>query len=201
MWLDGIIVPRGDSETHRKKLLTMLEKLQEAAYRASEKKSEFSSQKQLGWDTKQPNTEQNRTKIKAILQLKPPTSSRQLKSFLGGTQYIARFLPKLSGKTDRMRQALKKKSDWNWTKGEEEDSTAIKKMMTEIPCLAHFVRERDNIVTTDASRTGLGITLWQRQNDDTTRPIAPIAFASRYLNDAEKNYLIGESELLAKVWG
>ena len=52
-------------------------------------------------------------------------------------------------------------------------------------------------MSTDASRTGLGIALWEKQNDDANRPIA---FASRYLNDAEKDYSIGERELLAVVW-
>ena len=71
-------------------------------------------------------------------------------------------------------------------------------MLTEEPCLAHYAKYRENIVTTDASKTGLGITLWQKQSDG---EITPIAFGSRYLNDSEKNYSIGELELLAVVWG
>ena len=54
------------------------------------------------------------------------------------------------------------------------------------------------MVTTDASKTGLGITLWQKQDNGEMKPIA---FGSRYLNDTEKNYSIGELELLAVVWG
>ena len=71
-------------------------------------------------------------------------------------------------------------------------------MLTEEPCLAHYAKDRDNIVTTDASKTGLGITLWQKQSDE---EIKTIAFGSRYLNDSEKNYSIEELELLAVAWG
>ena len=71
-------------------------------------------------------------------------------------------------------------------------------MLTEDPCLAHYAKDRENIVTTDASKTGPGITLWQKHSDG---EIKPIAFGSRYLNDSEKNYSIGELELLAVVWG
>ena len=71
-------------------------------------------------------------------------------------------------------------------------------MLTEKPCLAHYAKDKDNMVTTDASKTGLGITLWQKQDDG---QLKPIAFGSRYLNDTEKNYSIGELELLAVVWG
>ena len=71
-------------------------------------------------------------------------------------------------------------------------------MLTEGPCLAHYAKDKENILTTDASTTGLGITLWQKQHDGNTKPIA---FGSRYLNDTEKKYSIGELELLAVVWG
>ena len=74
----------------------------------------------------------------------------------------------------------------------------IKKMLTEEPALAHYAKDKDIIVTTDASKTGLGITLWQKQADG---ELKPIAFGSRFLNDSEKNYSIGEFELLAVVWG
>ena len=50
----------------------------------------------------------------------------------------------------------------------------------------------------DASTTELGIKLWQKQDNRNTKPIA---YGSRYLNDTEKKYAIGEPELLAVVWG
>ena len=71
-------------------------------------------------------------------------------------------------------------------------------MIIEKPALAHYKKDKDNIVTTDASKTGLGITLWQKQADG---ELKPIAFSSRFLNDSETKYSIGELELLAVVWG
>ena len=56
-------------------------------------------------------------------------------------------------------------------------------MLTEEPCLAHYAKDRENIVTTDASKTGLGVTLWQKQSDEENKSIA---FGSRYLTDSEK---------------
>ena len=66
------------------------------------------------------------------------------------------------------------------------------------PCLAHKNGSKANIVTTDACNTGSGIALWQRQNNG---EIKLIAFASRYLNNAEKKVSLAELELLAVVWG
>ena len=143
---------------------------------------------------KKPNDE----KVEAILKLKPPENTKDLKSFLGAIQYMAKFLPKLSEQTDRLRKLLKKNEPWIWGPEQETDFNRIKQMLTEGPCLAHYAKDKDNMVTTDASKTGLGITLWQKQDDGN---IKPIAYGSRYLNDTEKNYSIGELELLAVVWG
>ena len=61
-----------------------------------------------------------------------------------------------------------------------------------------FTETRENIITTDASKHGLGAILWQTQPDGIRKPIQ---YASRYLNDAEKRYSTNELELLAVVWG
>ena len=71
-------------------------------------------------------------------------------------------------------------------------------MFTEGPCLAHYAKDKNKTVTTNASTTGLGIPLWQKQDDGNTKPIA---YGSRYLNETEKKYSIGDLELLAVVWG
>ena len=68
-------------------------------------------------------------------------------------------------------------------KQQDEYSNNIKKMLTKEPCLAHYAKDRGNIVTTNASKTGLEITLWQKQSDG---EIKPVEFGSRYLNDSEK---------------
>ena len=88
---------------------------------------------------------------------------------------------------------MRKKTDWKNTEREQEDCNEIKILISEIPGLAHFNRDWDNIVT-----TGLGISWWQKQTDNTFRPIA---VAIRFLNDAEKIYSIGELEVLAVVRG
>ena len=62
-----------------------------------------------------------------------------------------------------MTQLSWKESEWKWTIKEEEDFNEMKTMITEKPSLAHFARDQDNIVKTNGSRTGVGITLWQSQ--------------------------------------
>ena len=98
---------------------------------------------------------------------------------------------------DRTRKLLKKNEPWIWEEEQEKDFKQMKEMLTDKPCLAHYAKHKCNMVTTDASKTGLGITLWQKQNNG---KIKPMAFGSIYLNNIEKNYSIDELELLAVVW-
>ena len=132
------------------------------------------------------------------MKLKPPENTKDLKSFLGAMHYIAKFLPKFLEQTDRLRKLIKKNVTLKWGPEQETDFNWIKQMLTEVPCLAHYGIEKDIIVTTNASTTGLGMPLWETQDDGNTEPVA---YGTRYLNETEKNYSIGDLELLAVVWG
>ena len=67
---------------------------------------------------------------------------------------MAKFLPKLSEQTDRLRKLLKKNEPWMWGEEQQKDFGKTKQMLTEGPCLAHYAKDKDNIVTTAASTTG-----------------------------------------------
>ena len=123
-------------------------------------------------------------KTEAINKLNPPTNTKTLKSFLGAIQYFAKFIPNLSEKTDNLRQLLKKGTKWEWTEERNTDFNNIMRELTSQPCLTQYNGNKENIVTTDACGTGLGIALLQKQ---TNGDLKPKAFASCYLNDAETN--------------
>ena len=76
---------------------------------------------------------------------------------------------------------------WEWTTDRNSDFIKIKQELTSLPCLAHYNGSKEIIVTTDACKTGLEIALWQKQGNG---ELKLIAFASRYLNDVEKNILL-----------
>ena len=111
VWLDDIIcVTNGTIEEHDRELREILTKLQEAGYRASERKTEL-FKKELTWLGYLINKERVKPikdKTEAITKLKAPTNTKELKSFLGSIQHSSKFLNNLSKKNDRMRKLLKK---------------------------------------------------------------------------------------------
>ena len=142
-WLDDIIVvTSGNKQDHEKKLFDVLNKLEKAGYRASKRKSEFfmKQTKWLGHEIDENGIKPNEEKVEAILKLNPPENTKELKYFLGAIQYMAKYLPKLSERTDRLRKLLKKNESWNWGTEQEEDFGKTKQMLTEGPCLAHYAK-------------------------------------------------------------
>ena len=200
-WLDDIlVVTKGTKEQHKRELIDVLTKLENAGYRLSENKTEFfkSEIEWVGHKTDQNGIRPLQDKLKAIQELKEPKNEKELKSFLGAIQYLSKYIENLSAQTDLLRQLLKKNNEWSWTPEHSEAFTQLKNKITEIPCLAHYSSNLPNTITTDASTKGLGATLWQEQHNG---ELKPIAFASRFLSDTEKKYAINELELLAVVWG
>ena len=142
--------------------------------------------KWLGHKIDENDIKSNQEKVETIVKLKPPENTKELRSFLGAIQYMAKLLPKVSELRDRLRKLLKKDEPWKWGPENETEFDRIIQMLTEGPCLARYAKENDNMVTIDAFKTGLWIILWQKQNDGS---IKPIAYSSRYLNDTEnKNF-------------
>ena len=199
-WLDDIIVvTKGSEEQHKKELADILTTLENAGYRLSEGKSEFykTEIEWIGHKIDQNGIRPLQHKLLARKNLKHPNNEKELKSFLGAIQYLSKYIDNLSAQTDSLRQLLKKDTEWLWTEHTRAFEN-LKQKITEIPCLAHYNSDYQNVVTTDASTKGLGATLWQEQPDG---KLKPIGFASRFLSDTEKKYAINELELLAVVWG
>ena len=80
--------------------------------------------------------------------------------------------------------------------GEQEEAfEELKKRFTTAPILSHFYPGRKRVVEADARDFALGCILSQYQG----RRLHPVAFHSRKLNSAERNYEIHDKELLAII--
>lgn len=87
---------------------------------------------------------------------------------------------------------------WRWTAVEQGAFSRSKEMLASARVLAHYDPSRPTVLVTDASPHGLGVVLAQREASGEERPIA---FASRSLTAAEKNYSQLDKEALGLVFG
>ena len=185
-WLDDIIVvTKGSKEQHKKELIDVLTRLENAGYKLSENNSEFlkTEIEWFGHKIDQNGIRPLQDKLMAIKELKKPNKEKELNSFLGAIQFLSKYINNLSAQTDSLRQLLKKDTEWIWTEEHTKAFENLKQEITEIPCLAQYNSDYPNVITTNASTKGLGATLWQEQPDG---KLKPIGFASRFLLDTEK---------------
>ena len=87
---------------------------------------------------------------------------------------------------------------WNWTTECEEAFHSVKKLITSDMVLTHYDPGRPLRLACDASPVGIGAFLSHIMEDGSERPIA---FTSRTLTKAERNYSQIDKEALALVWG
>ena len=111
---DIIIVTKGPKEQHKKELIEVLTRLENAGYRFSKNKSEFfkSEVEWIGHKINQNGIRRLQDKLLAMKNLKQPNNEKELKPFLGAIQYLSKYIDNLSAQTDRLRQLLKKDKGW-----------------------------------------------------------------------------------------
>ena len=91
---------------------------------------------------------------------------------------------------------MKKETAYSWTNKQQEAFDELKKAITTAPVVRYSDFEKPFLLYTDASLTGLGAVLAQKEGKEEY----VIAYASRTLSAAERNYGITELECLAIVW-
>ena len=110
--------------------------------------------------------------------------------------YYSQFIPDLSTLLKTLYSLLK--VPWQWSGECQGALEEAKRRLTSSLVLAHYDPEVPLVLVADASAYGLGVVLSHRWPDGTERPIA---FASRTLNEREKNYPQVEKEALALAVG
>ena len=97
-----------------------------------------------------------------------------------------------------MYQLLQKNGKWHWGPEQAKAFMSAKEALQDDTLLVHYDSSKPLQLACDASPYGLGAVLSHIMEDGQERPIA---YASRTLMDAEKNYSQLEKEALAVVYG
>lgn len=82
-------------------------------------------------------------KIKAITNMPTPLNIKQLKTFLGMVNYLAKFLPNISTITEPLRQLDRKETPWHWDSAQNEAFEKVKNLVTSPPVLQYFNPKED----------------------------------------------------------
>ncbi|KAK9513191.1 hypothetical protein VZT92_026747 [Zoarces viviparus] len=197
VYLDDILIFSKNREEHVHHVQSVLQRLLENSLFVKAEKCEFHvpTVSFLGYIVSQGSIQMDPAKVAAVTAWPVPSSRKQLQSFLGFANFYRRFIRNYSAVASPLTALTSSKTPFRWTSAAEETFQNLKLRFTSAPILRVPDPDRQFVVEVDASDIGVGGVLSQRSATD--QNLHPCAFFSRRLSPDERNYDIGNRELLA----
>lgn len=197
-YIDDILVTGYTMEEHEHNLRIVLDRLRLHNLKAHPEKCEFFGKEMifLGHLITEEGIKPNPSLIKKVVNFPVPKTQKQVKSFVALVNFYRKFIPNFSDHAKSLNNLLKKNIKFKWDDKCEYGFRRLIQAITSEPILQYPDFSKQFTLTCDASDFGIGSVLSQEVDGSEL----PIAFASRQLNKAERNYSVIEKELLAIVW-
>ncbi len=198
VYIDDILIYFRSLAEHRQHVVEVLQRLREFHLYLKAEKCTFhqSTVHFLGYIINSGGIRMDKGKVEAVTSWPLPSSIKELQRFLGFSNFYRRFISNYSTITSPLTDLLKGKAkSLAWNPNATETFNKLKRAFTSAPLLVHRNPRLPFVVEVDASTTGVGAVLSQQQG--TPPKLHPCAFFSRKLSPTERNYDIGNRELLA----
>ena len=198
VYLDDIIIWGRTPQEHLRNLKSVFERLRKAGLTLRPDKCSFMSPqvRYLGHLITQNGYKPDPEKVAAMKHLKSPEDVNGVKRVVGMFSFYRKFIPNMAVVCKPVTDLLKKNTKFAWSTECEMAFRKIIEILCTCTTLAFPNFEEKFILTTDASKLGLGAVLSQCINGEEV----PIAFSSRVLRGAEANWSARELETLGIVW-
>ena len=193
---DDVRVSGRNKKEHDERLRMVLTRFREAGLTLKLEKCKIGQSRIsfIGYEMDKKGIHISEDKIKAIAQIPPPQNVKELQIFLGMINYYSRFIKNFASVVSPLYDLLRKEKEFKWTKKCANAFEEIKTRMASHEVLMYYDPSLPIKVTCDASPTGIGAVIAHVLAVGSDRPIA---FTSRALSKAERNYSQLDKEALA----
>jgi len=193
-YLDDVLCFSKTFDSHLAALETVFRRFAKAGLMLRPEKCKFlrTKTKFLGHIVSAEGISVDNSKVDAVADFPVPTNRSSLRSFLGLTGYYRRFIKSYAEIADPLHALLKKDVRWMWSDAQRTAFNRLKEVLMSTHVLVHPDFSKQFVLQTDASSTAIGAVLSQEDR--------PVAYASRRMTKAERNYAVREQEALAIVW-
>ncbi|WKA06678.1 hypothetical protein VitviT2T_024568 [Vitis vinifera] len=150
----------------------------------------------LGHIISEKGIEVDKAKVELIVKLPSPTTVKEVRQFLGHAGFYRRFIKDFSKLSKPLCELLAKDAKFIWDERCQKSFDQLKQFLTTTPIVRAPNWQLPFEVMCDASDFAIGAVLGQRKDG---KPYV-IYYASKTLNEAQRNYTIIEKELLVVVF-
>lgn len=191
VYFDDCIIGAANEKEHDIILQKVLDRARQNNIKFNKDKLQYRvpKVKYLGQIFSAKGVEPDNEHVKAILEMSEPQNKTELQTFLGMVSYLGKFIPNLSSRTSILRELIKNNNEWVWTADHTKSFHKLKALISSAPVLKIFDGNLPIDIYVDASQSGIGGCLLQRNH--------PVSFCSRALTETEKNYSQIEKEYLS----
>ena len=197
VYLDDILIYSPDLETHKDHVNQVLKRLLGNELYGKAEKSVFHADTVsfLGFIVAPGRVQMDPTKVSAVADWPTPDSRKKVQQFLGFANFYRRFVRGFSAIAAPLHALTSPQVQFRWSPEADKAFQTLKQRFTSAPILTMPDPQRQFVVEVDTSNEGVGAVLSQRSEKD--GKMHPCAFLSRRLSKAERNYVVGNRELLA----
>ena len=137
VYVDDMIVKSKERHEHTSVLRKFFNRLRQYNMRLNPQKCAFGVTlgKLLGYVISSRGIEADPSKIKAILEMQPPTNEKEIRGFLGRLQYISRFISRLTMICEPVFRKLRKSEPKVWDDDCQHAFETIKSYLSNPPVL------------------------------------------------------------------
>ena len=202
IYMDDVLVASRNLEEHYEHFRMLFRRLAEHDLVLSPAKCQFGQSKIefLGHTVSKDGIEPLPGKVAAIAQFPKPSTTEELKRFLGMINFYNRFMPRAAEIMRPLYEAsTKKNAPLHWTGDMDRAFVEARQALANTTMLRHPRPGAEIAMGADASGEAVGAVLQQRPRGG--GPWEPLAYFSKKLRPPEKRYSAFDRELLAVYLG
>ena len=136
-------------------------------------------------------------KVQGVIEWLVPKSVKDVQKFLGLANYYRWFVKDFAKIARPLHEIMRKENKWSWRERQQMVFEELKKRFTTEPVLVTPDLDKEMRVEVDMSDFATGGVLSMKCEDEKWRPVA---YISKSLNEAKRNYEIHNKEMLAIIW-
>ena len=198
VYLDDVIILGRTFLDHLNNLRDIFKRIQDAGLKLKLPKCSFLKKKveYLGHIVSEDGVLVDPKKIEKVSTWPTPSSTKEVQQFLGLANYYRRFIQDFAKIASPLHKLTERTAQFHWTDACQVAFEELRHRLTSTPVLAFPDFTRPFILDTDASDSSLGAVLSQVNGEGQEQVIA---YASRLLSKAERQYCVTRKELLVVV--